>query len=280
MLLETARFLKYFGTYSEGDFHINGVTGPDEYTTVVNDNYYTNSMAKYHFDKLVEFYSNNLAELESALKRLQVTENEIEEFALAAKKMHFSFNIEKGIYAQDHSFLRKKELDLNTIPRDKFPLLLHYHPLFIYKHQVLKQADVLLSMFLLDFNDLEVFEKNYNYYLPKTSHDSSLSKCIHSIVMFRLNKPEMAYQYFLDVLKIDYDNTHKNTDQGLHIANSGGSYLAVMFGMLGLRIYQNSIIIRPGLPHELEGLFVKFNYQGTIIQVELNEKIEETLFKR
>ncbi len=279
MLLETARFLFYFGTFSDGDFHINGVTGPDEYTTLINDNYYTNSLAKYHFEYLTDFYRNNKESLKEKIESLAVTEKEIDDYALAAQKMHFSFNEKSGIFAQDHSFLRKKELDLHSIPKENFPLLLHYHPLFIYKHQVLKQADVLLSMFLLDFENTEIFKKNFDFYLPKTSHDSSLSKCIHSIVAFRLGETDLAYQYFLDALKIDFDDTHKNTNQGLHIANSGGSYLAILYGILGLRIKSDTIFIRPNKPNKITGIRIRFKYKDTDIDFHLTEGIDITVSK-
>lgn len=273
LILETARFLYSVGNYYDKRFHINGVTGPDEYSAIVNDNYYTNSLAKYHFEYLGKLYYTLKEKLNDKIKDLHLSEKEVNEFNQAAKLMYFEVDSDLGVYAQDDAFFKKAELDINKIPKDKFPLLLHYHPLFLYKHQVLKQPDVLLSMFLLDFKSEETIKRNFDYYLKRTTHDSSLSRCIHSIMAFRLNKLDLAYEYFDEILKMDIENTHKNTHHGIHIANSGGIYLTLVFGILGLRIKPNHLIIRPHFPKNLGGMIWETNYQGTMIQIELKEKI-------
>ncbi|MBN2540045.1 MAG: glycoside hydrolase family 65 protein [Bacilli bacterium] len=274
LLLETGRFLLESGNYHQGRFHINGVTGPDEYTTQVNNNYYTNSMAKFQFEFLVDFYRKHKGKLIRTINKCLTGDEEMEEFALAATKMSFLFDSKTGVFAQDDSFLQKPELDIESLPKEKFPLLLHYHPMFIYKHQVLKQADVLLSMFLLDFESEELFEKNFDFYLMRTTHDSSLSKCIHAIAAFRLNKLDLGFSYLSDILGMDLDNLNRNTHHGLHIANSGGIYLAILFGLIGLRIKPNGILIRPRLPKQFSGIKTKFNYRGTEIEISMEEKIK------
>ncbi|MBI9010477.1 MAG: glycoside hydrolase family 65 protein [Tenericutes bacterium] len=274
MLLETARFLYDVGNYHAGKFHINNVTGPDEYTAIVNDNYYTNSMAKYHFEVLGDFYYKYKKKLNLAITLLMVDDQEIEELIKAARLMELPFSKELNVILQDDSFIQKKALDFNKLPIDTFPLILHYHPLFIYKHQVLKQADALLSMFLLDYDDLEVFNQSFDYYLPKTTHDSSLSKCIHAIVAFRLGKVDLGYEYLEDIAKIDMENTHHNTNHGIHIANSGGIYLTILYGILGFRIKDENIVFRPVLPKEIESLKFKLFYKNTEINIYLNSEIE------
>lgn len=273
LLLETARFLYSVGNYHNNKFHINGVTGPDEYSAMVNDNYYTNSMAKYHFEYVGKLYYTFKEQIADKDNLLNVNESEIKELLKAANQMYFVYDEDLKIIAQDDAFLKKAELDINSIPKDKFPLLLHFHPMFLYKHQVLKQPDVLMSMFLLDFDDERVIENNFNYYLQRTTHDSSLSRCIHSIMAFRLNKLDLAYEYFDEILKIDMENTHKNTHHGVHIANSGGIYLALVFGIIGLRIKPEHLVIRPHFPKKLGGMTWETNYQGTKIHLELKDKI-------
>lgn len=274
MLLETARFLFDVGNYYDGYFHLNNVTGPDEYTAIVNDNYYTNSMAKYHFETLCDFYDEHHDSLNKVISRLDVTTKEIAELRQAAKAMKLTYSDELKIILQDDSFLQKPAFDFNKLPVEKFPLILHYHPLFIYRHQILKQADALLSMFLLDYDDLEIYQKTFDYYLPKTTHDSSLSKCIHAIVAFRLGKTDLGYNYFEDILKIDMENTHHNTNHGIHIANSGGIYLTLLYGIIGFRIKPNGIVLRPRLPKEIKTLRFKFYYNHTEINITLNKTIE------
>jgi len=279
MLLETARFLYDVGNYYDNAFHINNVTGPDEYTAIVNDNYYTNSMAKYHFEVLGDFYYKYKNKLGLAKEKLNVNDQEIDQIIKAAKLMKLPFSKELQVVLQDDSFLQKKPLDINSLPKDKFPLILHYHPLYIYKHQVLKQADTLLSMFLLDYDNLDVFKNSFEYYLPKTTHDSSLSKCIHAIVAFRLGKVDLGYKYLEDIARIDMENTLHNTDHGIHIANSGGIFLTILYGILGFRIKDDKIVFRPVLPKEIKGIKFKLFYKNTEIKITLSSEIEFSVDK-
>jgi len=274
LVLETARFLYAAGNYYQGRFHINNITGPDEYTTVVDDNYFTNSLTKYQFEFLNDFYHKHQEKLIDRIKVLSVNEAEISNFKKAADLIALNFDEKLNIFAQDASFLTKAELDLKSIPKQNFPLFLHYHPLFIYRHQVLKQADVLLSMFLLDYNDDYLLEKNFDYYLKRTTHDSSLSKCIHSIIAFRLGKINLGTEFLNEIIAMDFDNLNKNTDHGLHIANSGGIYLALLYGVFGLRIKPDQLVLKPIKPNDISGIKTKINYRGTEISLSLNEKIE------
>jgi alpha,alpha-trehalose phosphorylase len=276
MLVETGRFIYHSGHFYEGSFHLNGVTGPDEYTTLVDDNYYTNSMAQYHLNYINKFYTENKSQLSSVIKKIAISENEIDAFAKAAKAMTILTDKKTGITAQDASFMQKAKLDLKKLPPDKFPMLLHYHPLFIYKHQILKQADVLLSMFLLDYEDERIIRKNFKYYLPLTTHDSSLSKCIHSIVASRIGEKDIAFDYLLEVFKIDFENTHGNTNHGLHIANLGGTYLAMVFGLLGLRIHENGLTVRPIRPTGLPGYSIQIMYHGNQVTFTVDDKLHIT----
>jgi alpha,alpha-trehalose phosphorylase len=273
ILLETSRFLYASGNYFQGKFHINNITGPDEYTVLVNDNYYTNSMAKYQFEFIVQFYKSYKEQLKDKIKLLKTDDKEIDELNEAARLMTIIYDSNLQVYAQDSSFFNKKELNLEKLPKDSFPLLLHYHPIFIYRHQVLKQADVLLSMFLLDYPNIDVLEKNFDYYLKRTTHDSSLSKCIHAIVAFRLKKKVLASQYLEEIISMDFDNTNKNTDHGLHIANAGGIYLAILFGVFGLRIAKDHLIFRPILPNNIKGIETRIKYRECDITIQLEEKV-------
>ena len=267
------------GHFHKNKFHINNVTGPDEYTVLVNDNYYTNSMAKYHFESLIDIYQTYKRQLKEAIHKLQLKESEIKRFQKAANQMTLGYDKRLQIYLQDDSFMQKAPLDYKKLPNESFPLILHYHPLFIYKHQILKQADTLLSMFLLDYEDDTVFENSFEFYLPKTTHESSLSKCIHSIVAFRVKKLEIAYDYLHQISRMDLENTHKNTHHGLHIANSGGIYLTIVQGILGLRIHKDKIVIRPSALQNIEEISVRLTYKGSRIEITLNDRINVTVEK-
>ncbi|KFZ26623.1 MAG: Alpha,alpha-trehalose phosphorylase [Candidatus Izimaplasma bacterium HR2] len=273
MLIETARFLKEAVNYDGEFYHLNGVTGPDEYTTVVDDNYYTNQLLKYHFENLVWIYEHNLSNLSEVLIKLKCTKEEMDEILNISKNIYLPFSKELNIYAQDSSFLKKKKLDLKNIPEDKYPLLLNYHPLYLYKHQVLKQADTMLSMTLLDFDDLEILKDSFDYYEPITTHDSSLSKCIYSILAYKLKNYDLACDYFKKVLETDFLDTHKNTKHGLHVANLGGSYLGFIYGVVGLRVRANYLKINPIVVSDITGYELNVMYHGQKVTIMVDDKL-------
>ena len=134
------------------------------------------------------------------------------------------------------------------------PLLLHYHPLTIYRYRILKQADTLLAYFLLDNVPLDIMERSYDYYERLTTHDSSLSPCVHSIMAAKLNRVEKAYTFFMKTVRLDLDNLHHNTKDGLHIANAGGAYMSIVYGFGGLRIKEDGISLHPIMPREWKKL--------------------------
>ncbi len=273
MLIESARFLTEAVNYNGDHYHLNSVTGPDEYTTVVDDNYYTNQMLKYHFSYVVKFYDKYLKELSEVFIKLEVSKDEITKMKEIAEKIHLPFDKDLNIFTQDAAFLKKKKLDLALIPEDKYPLLMNFHPLFLYKHQVLKQADTMLSMMLLDFDDESILKDSFNYYEPITTHDSSLSKCIYSILAFKLKNYDLACDFFKRVLETDFLNVQKNTSHGLHVANLGGSYLGFIYGFVGIRITEDYLKINPIVTKDIKEYELNIMYQGETINIKVDNKV-------
>jgi alpha,alpha-trehalose phosphorylase len=273
MMVESARFLREAVNYNGEHYHLNSVTGPDEYTTVVDDNYYTNQLLKYHFSYIYKLYNKYKLEFSTIIKKLEITSSEIDLFKEIAEKIHLPFDKKLNIFTQDAAFLQKKKLDLKSIPADKYPLLMNFHPLFLYKHQVLKQADTMLSMMLLDYDDMSILEDSFNYYEPITTHDSSLSKCIYSILAFKLKKYDLACSFFEKVLETDLLNTQKNTSHGLHVANMGGSYLGFVYGVVGLRIKGNYLQINPITTKEINNYELNIMYQGVLVNIKVDDQV-------
>jgi alpha,alpha-trehalose phosphorylase len=255
-----------------GEFRIDSVTGPDEYTCIVNNNYYTNVMAKYNllwaakvFDELKERDPERLQGLTGAL---QLTETEVAGWRTAGENMYLPYDETLGINAQDDSFLKKDRWDLKNTPPEKFPLLLNYHPLTLYRYQVLKQADTVLAHFLLeDEQELETMKNSYDYYEGITTHDSSLSSCVHSIMASKLGYHEKAYDYFNETARLDLDNTHGNTKDGLHMANMGGTWLGIVYGFAGLRLKESGLSFAPTLPAEWNSYEFRLQYQGRLLKI-------------
>lgn len=274
IIFETARLWMDVGNYSRGTFRINEVTGPDEYTCMVNNNYYTNVSAQYNLRWASRFYQllKKAGRTETA-DRIGLGEEEIKEFEQAAESMYLPYDEELKINPQDDSFLDKKKWDLINTPKGEFPLLLHYHPLHLYRHQVCKQADTVLAHFILeDAQSMETIRNSFEYYEKCTTHDSSLSTCIFSIMASKLGLEEKAYDYFGDSAKLDLFNTHKNTKDGIHTANMGGTFMAIVYGFAGLRIKENGIYFAPAIPKQWQGYQFQISYEDSQIKVEISPK--------
>lgn len=277
LLFETARLWIDAGHMKEGLFRIDCVTGPDEYTCIVNNNYYTNVMAKHNLLWAAKLY-NLLKEDDSKLlnqlgDKLNLSEQEVSEWIDAGEKMYLPYDEKYKINAQDDSFLQKDRWDLANTPKEKFPLLLNYHPLTLYRYQVCKQADTVLAHFLLeDEQDLETMNNSYNYYEQITTHDSSLSSCIFSVMASKFGDKAKAYEYFRKTARLDLDNTHGNTKDGLHMANMGGTWLAIVYGFAGLRVKESGLSLAPVLPDNWNSLEFHLLYQNRTINIKIERR--------
>lgn len=278
IIFETARLWMDVGHFYKGSFRINEVTGPDEYTCMVNNNYYTNVSAKANLYWAVKFFEILIETGQvDVIEKIKLTKEEVKEFYEAYRTMYLPYDEELNINPQDDSFLTKKVWDIENTPKENFPLLLHYHPLHLYRHQVCKQADTVLAHFIFeDEEELNTIRNSFDYYEKITTHDSSLSTCIFSIVASKLGLKEKAYEYFGDSAKLDLFNTHKNTKDGIHTANMGGNYMAIVYGFGGLRIKESGIYFAPSIPKQWIGYRFNINYEDSQIKVEVN--IDRTVF--
>jgi len=236
ILLETARFFCEV-IYDDGTAcHLNNVTGPDEYSAVVNDNFYTNQMIVYQFSYMLEMLNKHPELLKTLGDETLSLEEELALLKRIASSLVLLHDETLDIDLQDNQFIQRTPWDFENTNEYQYPLLLHFHPLTIYRHQVLKQADTVLAHFLLQNRPLSTLKNSYHYYLGKTTHDSSLSKSIYAGMAARLQHLDEATELYESTLRIDLDNTHKNTLQGLHMANLGGVHMGLWFGFLGLKI--------------------------------------------
>jgi alpha,alpha-trehalose phosphorylase len=280
MLVETARFwfdIGFFSARKHGKFCINGVTGPDEYKTVVNNNTYTNLMARENLRYAVETVERLRVQqpqvLDALIRKTGLELSEVEEWRRAASNMYVPFDDATGIYPQDDSFLDREPWDFNKTPKDRYPLLLFYHPLNIYRHQVIKQADVLLAMFLLAHEfSLEAKKRNFEFYDPLTTGDSSLSTCIEAIVALEIGAFDKAANYARAALLMDLADVGGNVKDGCHIASMGGTWMVLIYGFAGLRDYDGTLSFRPQRPPEPEAtLRFPLTYRGQILDVEIDQ---------
>lgn len=280
MLIETARLWSDLGFFAEnhdkkGKFCIHGVTGPDEYNTVVNNNTYTNLMARENLQYAVstmETLREQKPEVFAALvSKTGVEMEEIKEWRRAAENIYIPYDENRGIHPQDDFFLEKELWDLKATPPEKFPLLLFFHPLVIYRYQVIKQADIILAMFLIGKElSPEQKKRNFDYYDPLTTGDSSLSSCIQSIVASEIGYVDKALEYARAALLMDLADVGGNVKDGCHIASMGGTWMTMVYGMAGMRDFDGILTFKPRRQADQPAkLRFPLTYHGQILDVEM-----------
>ena len=277
MVMETARIWLGIGAYikrKNNQFCINEVTGPDEYTAMVDNNLYTNAMAQMHLSFAAEIAAKLKkeypAEFARISKLIDLADDEPAQWTRAAQAMYLPYDQELGVHPQDDTFLNKKIWDFAEMARPSYDLPLHYHYLVIYRHQVCKQADVVLADFLLGNKfSAEDKKRNYDYYEAITTHDSSLSHCTFSIMASEVGYSDKAYQYFMKTARGDLDNLAGNTSYGVHIAAMAGAWMSVVFGFGGMRTYDGKLQFKPYLPDKWKHYSFRTYFQSQLLLVEV-----------
>jgi alpha,alpha-trehalose phosphorylase len=249
---------------------INRVTGPDEYSTVVDNNLYTNLMAAQNLRTAVDAVQRvrdaSPQDHRQLVDRTGLRDDEVETWRRAADRMYLPYDEEARVHLQDAHFLDLEPWDFAGTAAESYPLLLHFHPLVIYRHQVIKQADVVLAAVLLP----ERFTRDerrriFEHYDPLTTGDSSLSECIQAIAAADVGKYRTAEEYLVDAVSIDMADTAGNLRDGVHVASAGGTWMAVVHGFGGYRWRERSFA--PMLPTRASRLSFPLRIGSTSIDV-------------
>ena len=287
MLVETARLWADLGFYSDakgGKFCINGVTGPDEYNAVVNNNAYTNLMARenlrYAADVVESLRATEPDAFNALVQKTAVEPSEVKAWIRAAENMYVPYDEELKIIPQDDQFLDKEPWDFRNTPAERYPLLLFYHPLNIYRKQVIKQADVVLAMFLLgDLFPAEVKKRNFDFYDRLTTGDSSLSSCVEAIIAAQVGDIEKAIRYGMAALLMDLADVGGNVKDGCHIASMGGTWMMLTYGLGGMRDHDGTLSFWPRrAPQDNAILRFPVTYRGQLLEIEIGlDKVEYAL---
>ncbi|MBB3084307.1 glycoside hydrolase family 65 protein [Geodermatophilus sabuli] len=265
LLIETARLWASLGHFdAEDGFRIDGVTGPDEYTAVVDNNVYTNLMAQ-----------RNLREAAAAAERqpdvagrLEVTEEEVAHWLRAARLMRVPWDNRLGVHMQSEAFTHHQEWDFEGTPADHYPLLMHYPYFDIYRKQVVKQADLVMALHLRgDAFTAEEKAADFAYYEARTVRDSSLSATQQAVVAAETGHLELAYDYWGEATLTDLHNLHGNSGHGLHIASLAGGWTVAVAGFGGMRDHDGRLQFAPRLPERISRLRFRLNYQGRCLLV-------------
>lgn len=265
LLKETARFWISRAVEEGGKLSIQDVIGPDEYTEHIDNNAYTNYMAFYNVEQALYFMEQYRDE-DPAL---------VEKGREFLQRLHLPMPNDELIIPQDDTFLTKPEIDLTPYKQKQGSqaILLDYSRQEVNEMQILKQADVVMLLYLIpDLFSSEVVSKNLFYYEDHTIHDSSLSKAIHSIVAARCNEKDAAYRFFQEACLIDLGPNPHSSDEGIHAASLGAIWLAAIFGFANMTIGEDRLAVNPKLPANWSELKFPLSYQGRKLEIRLTHE--------
>lgn len=270
LLAETARMWRSLGQrHADGSFRIDGVTGPDEYSALCNNNLYTNVMAQLNLRVAAEACARHPRHAAA----LGVTDDEVASWLDAAENMFIAFDHRLGIHAQAEGFTDLAFWDFGSTSEDQYPLLLHFPYFELYRKQVVKQADLVLAMQLRgDAFTLEEKTRNFDYYERITVRDSSLSACTQAVIAAETGHLRIAYEYARESSLIDLYDLQHNTRDGLHMAALAGAWIALVEGFGGLRVEETRLCFRPRLPDDLHQLRFRLLYRGSRLEVDVSSK--------
>lgn len=267
LLIHTARLWRSLGHHDhEGHFHIDGVTGPDEYSAIADDNVYTNLMAEQNLRHAALVASRH----SDRARELGVDDEEIAAWRDAAAAIHIPYDERLRVHPQAEGFTKHKLFEFDGV---QYPLLLHVPYFRLYSTQVVKQADLVLALYTRGNQfSLEQKARDFAYYEPITVRDSSLSACAQAVIAAEVGHLDLAYDYFGEAARMDLGDLMDNTRDGLHIASLAGSWIAAVAGFGGMRDFGGDLSFRPRLPNALSRLEFRVRYRNSSIRVRVRHK--------
>ncbi|RZJ71588.1 glycoside hydrolase family 65 protein [Flavobacterium sp.] len=277
VLIAIARFWQQRATWStaKNQYVILGVTGPNEYENNVNNNFYTNYLAKWCIDYTVEqlekVSSEYTTDYDRILAKADLTLGEISKWKDVADKMYFPYSEEHEVYLQQDGFLDKELVKVHDLDKSQRPINQKWSWDRILRSPYIKQADTLQGFYFFeDHFSTEELERHFDFYEPYTVHESSLSPCVHSIQAATLGKMEMAYTFYLRTSRLDLDDYNKEVEEGLHITSMAGTWMSIVEGFGGMRVKDNQLHFSPRIPQEWNGYSFKINFRGQVLKVSVH----------
>jgi alpha,alpha-trehalose phosphorylase len=270
LLVETARMWRSLGHHDvHGNFRIDGVTGPDEYSAIADNNVYTNLMAQ----RNLRGAADALERQPERARELGVDAEEAASWRDAAEAMLVPYDATLEVHPQAEEFTEHAVWDFEGTSPEQYPLMLHFPYFDLYRKQVCKQADLVMALFTRgDAFSAEEKARDFSYYEPLTVRDSSLSACIQAVVAAEVGHLELAYDYFGEAALLDLGDLHHNTRDGVHLAALAGAWIAAVAGFGGMRDHGGELSFAPRLPAELARLAFRVCFRGRRIKVEFDHR--------
>ncbi|MBP6128412.1 glycoside hydrolase family 65 protein [Flavobacterium sp.] len=279
VLIGIARFWHQRATFStnKNQFVILGVTGPNEYENNVNNNWYTNYIAKwcinYTYAQIEKVKSEYTSDFDRIMSKVNLNDTELQSWKNTADNMYFPFSEEHGVFLQQDGFLDKELVKVSDLDKSQRPINQKWSWDRILRSPYIKQADTLQGFYFFedDFTK-EQLERHFDFYEPFTVHESSLSPCVHSIQAAALGRMEQAYTFYLRTSRLDLDDYNKEVHEGLHITSMAGTWMSIVEGFGGMRVKNNQLHFEPRIPEQWKGYSFKVNFRNAIVKIEVNHQ--------
>ncbi|WP_026899065.1 glycoside hydrolase family 65 protein [Daejeonella oryzae] len=280
VLIAIARFWAQRVNWSEErkQYVMLGVTGPNEYENNVNNNWYTNTIASWSIQyavKAMEIVQKNAPEkYSSILKKVNFNvESESSKWKHIISNMYYPQDRDLGIFLQQDGYLDKEQILVKDLPASARPLNQKWSWDRILRSCYIKQADVLQGLYFFEENyDIETLRRNFDFYEPRTVHESSLSPCVHSILAAKLGDHERAYEFYVRTARLDLDDYNNDTEDGCHITSMAGTWMSVVEGFGGMRVQNNQLVFNPFLPKQWKSFSFKVGFRGALLTIKVDKE--------
>lgn len=284
VLIAIARFWHQRATFStdKKQYVILGVTGPNEYENNVNNNWYTNYLAKWcidyaveNIDKIATDYATDFTRI---MNKVKLSGAEIKEWKAVADNMYFPYSEKHQVYLQQDGFLDKELITVENLPKSERPINQKWSWDRILRSPYIKQADTLQGFYFFeDEFSKEQLERHFDFYEPFTVHESSLSPCVHSIQAAKLGRMEQAYTFYLRTSRLDLDDYNHEVHEGLHITSMAGTWMSIVEGFGGMRVKDGKLSFATKIPKQWKGYSFKVNFRDHVLKVNVTQ--EQTYFE-
>ncbi|MFT5926402.1 MAG: maltose phosphorylase, partial [Rubritalea sp.] len=278
VMIAIAKFWQQRATYSQRakKYMILGVTGPNEYENNVNNNWYTNYLAKwcihYAIENIHKVKESHATDYDRIRSKTNLTDLEIAAWKEVADNMYEPFDEELGIYLQQDGFLDKEIIPVNDLPKQNRPINQKWSWDRILRSCYIKQADVLQCFYFFeDHFTKEQLAKHFDFYEPLTVHESSLSPCVHGIQATKLDRLDQAYEFYLRTSRLDLDDYNKEVEEGCHITSMAGTWMSIVEGFGGLQIIDDKPSFTTKLPQQWNRFSFKINFRNQILYVQVSK---------
>ncbi|MGJ8591002.1 MAG: glycoside hydrolase family 65 protein [Aquaticitalea sp.] len=284
VLIGIARFWHQRANFSKEKekYVILGVTGPNEYENNVNNNFYTNYLAKWCIDYALENIEKvqdlHDADYSRIMNKTKLSEAELEEWKKVANNMYYPFSKEHNVYLQQDGFLDKELVTVANLDKSQRPINQKWSWDRILRSPYIKQADTLQGFYFFeDHFTTEELERHFDFYEPFTVHESSLSPCVHSIQAAKLDRMDQAYTFYLRTSRLDLDDYNHEVEEGLHITSMAGTWMSIVEGFGGMRVKNDTLSFETRIPKQWQGYSFKVNFRNQILKVNVSH--ESTKFE-